>query len=365
VGDALGVPVETRTHEYIMELTGGRGVTGYLDPKMSRFDDMHGQPIGGWSDDTQLSLITAQSLIIRGGYDIVNQGVNLVHAMETTQMGWGGTTREAVKEIQLWLDSDEPGVGRHPSVPAKPAPPDKPGFGEGSAPAMKIFPLAAWDLLHARTEDVQNLFLYHAMELGMMTHGDTRASIASVALGQAIAAFANFATPSCEDCDPGFASAHRMRELRGQLTGHTLQLTEAAEKAYAREGEKRPRFSEKLQEAIAWIDYPAQLRERINTGFRAIESVPFAIATACRHPEDFRTAVLEAVNAGRDTDTVGSMVGAMIGARVGLEGIPMEWQTGLHKAEEVMQTADELCAAAFGRTMSAFRKAVPAWKQPA
>ena len=64
----------------------------------------------------------------------------------------------------------------------------------------------------------------------------------------------------------------------------------------------------------------------LGTSCQAIESVPFAIAVFCRNPINFRAGVLEAVNAGGDTDTIASMVGALIGANNGLDSIPKEWQ---------------------------------------
>lgn len=74
------------------------------------------------------------------------------------------------------------------------------------------------------------------------------------------------------------------------------------------------------------LEDPEKLRCGIRTGCFSLESVPFSVATFLRHPKDFRAGVLEAVNAGGDTDTTGSMVGGMIGANCGIEGIPAEWR---------------------------------------
>jgi ADP-ribosylglycohydrolase len=56
-----------------------------------------------------------------------------------------------------------------------------------------------------------------------------------------------------------------------------------------------------------------------------VETVAFALAAWKRHPRDYRAAVLEAVRAGGDTDTVAAIVGGIVGAAVGKEGIPSEW----------------------------------------
>lgn len=361
VGDALGVPVEKHTHDEIMALTEGRGVTDYLDPRHSRFDDMHGLPRGSYSDDTQLTLMTARSLIERGGYDVRHQGLALAREIDRSKHGWGGTTVAAAKAIRLWAESG----GIAGRAPDRPAPTGTKGFGQGSGPAMKIFPLAAWELFDGGKYGDGSLFLDRAVELGRMTHGDIRAVMASVSLGYAAGAFAQFDERAYDDANAAFAHAHRQRELAGRITGYVLEKTVEAERRYEHVPGETPRFSDRLQEAIAWRDFPAELRTRINTGFKATESVPFAIVTACRHPNDFRAAVLEAVNAGQDTDTVASMVGALVGCRVGLEGIPPEWQSGLRNAEAVIRTADELCAAAYGYDPRRRATLIPPWTRPA
>ena len=58
-------------------------------------------------------------------------------------------------------------------------------------------------------------------------------------------------------------------------------------------------------------------------------SVPLAIYCFLLHPEDFRAAVVTAVNMGGDTDTIGAMTGALSGARLGWEAIPPDWLNAL------------------------------------
>ena len=43
------------------------------------------------------------------------------------------------------------------------------------------------------------------------------------------------------------------------------------------------------------------------------------------HTDSYRACVLEAVNLGEDTDTVGAVAGGLAGLRWGLAGIPEEW----------------------------------------
>ena len=60
VGDALGVPVEFRTREYLEE----NPVTGMMG------HGTYNQPKGTWSDDTSLTLATMQSIVNRNEIDL-------------------------------------------------------------------------------------------------------------------------------------------------------------------------------------------------------------------------------------------------------------------------------------------------------
>ena len=52
--------------------------------------------------------------------------------------------------------------------------------------------------------------------------------------------------------------------------------------------------------------------------------------------------ILEAVNAGGDTDTIAAMVGAMIGCNVGLEGIPEEWLRFRPEFQKALMLGEQL-----------------------
>ncbi|MEY4744234.1 MAG: hypothetical protein RL272_179 [Candidatus Parcubacteria bacterium] len=344
IGDALGVPVETMSHDAILAATGGRGVEGYLEPKQTRVKDTANLPPGSTSDDTQLALVTSRSLCRSRGFNLVDQGRALVEEYEASTFGWGGTTTEAAIAIKRWIDSGGK-EGRHPECPAPP--PKSDGASAGSGPAMKILPLAFHDLLGPGADEM--IFLSHAMELGMMTHGDVRASIASVALGHAIAAFSR--TPR----------SSQGRSFRRAVETHVMAVVERAEKVYVFARPQKPPFSACLARAFALIDDPVALRTEVNASFLAVHSVPFAIATALRHSGDFRTGVLEAVNAGRDTDTTGGMVGAMIGSRVGIGGVTAELIDGLRGKDGIIAEADLLAAIMHGYDPLDAKRVIAPW----
>ncbi|MEY4723794.1 MAG: hypothetical protein RLZZ324_1307 [Candidatus Parcubacteria bacterium] len=339
VGDALGVPVENMTHEAILTATNGQGIRGYcpmLQPVLR--DDAPQHVPGAWSDDTQLTLVTLNAIVRARGFDLRAQARGLVDAYESSTFGWGGTTRDAALELQAWFDTGGK-LGRMPETPAAEPPPGI-NRGLGSGPAMKI---AALSVLHLWANDRDVIwqpryatFIGDAMALGLMTHSDPRASIASIALGFAMA---HLGKPATLKDDGGRAGIDALNFAN--------QAARSAERQYAGFRTAQPSFSSRLGHAHSLCGDEDALRKDINTGFSSLESVPFAIATAAVHASDFRKAVLTAVNAGQDADTTGSMVGAMVGANVGLQGIPEEWVQGLKDGDVIMDAADRLAQTVF------------------
>lgn len=60
------------------------------------------------------------------------------------------------------------------------------------------------------------------------------------------------------------------------------------------------------------------------TGY-SLHVVSVAIYAWLHHPRDFRTAMVNTLECGGDTDTVGAILGALTGAVVGRQGIPRDW----------------------------------------
>lgn len=82
---------------------------------------------------------------------------------------------------------------------------------------------------------------------------------------------------------------------------------------------------------------------KLGHGVLAAESVPLALWT-WEHTSSFRDAVLTAVGAGGDTDTIGAMVGALAGATYGSAAIPPDWLDALvgNTVQSTRHTAREL-----------------------
>ena len=78
----------------------------------------------------------------------------------------------------------------------------------------------------------------------------------------------------------------------------------------------------------------------------AIEELPLALGALLASGADYRTAVLAAVNYGRDSDSIATMAGSLCGALHGIEAIPEDWRTAVAEGSR-------LDLAATGRIMAA------------
>ena len=58
-------------------------------------------------------------------------------------------------------------------------------------------------------------------------------------------------------------------------------------------------------------------------------TIPIAIHAWLSNQDNFQTGLMNTIQCGGDTDTVGSIVGSLIGIQVGAENIPENWRKGL------------------------------------
>lgn len=70
--------------------------------------------------------------------------------------------------------------------------------------------------------------------------------------------------------------------------------------------------------------------------------LPAAYHLAARFPDDFESAVLQALNGGGENEARAMLAGALVGAQTGLSGIPRRFLDGLDEAETLQQLASDL-----------------------
>lgn len=336
IGESMGLPWEMLTRAQILEATAGEGVKGFRDHRPRYFKSVDKLSFPSPSDDYQHTRALARSLIRCGRLDLVDLARELVREYKLSSAGWGGTSEDAMKEFIEWFDSNGE-RGRDPRVPATCR---TDGKGSGNGPSMKIIAYSLFTRLRAERNPLAAGMCVRdeIMRLGLMTHADRRASIASFSLAAI--------TGVCL-----FYSRFIIRENTGDLVHHLTNLVKDFELQFGDNLCEEELFTtrlEKLRDMDLLFGDPVRLAETIGTSSFSLESIPFSIATFLRHPTDFRAGVLEAINAGGDTDSNAGMVGALIGANVGLLGIPEEWCEFNRESVEAIDLAMELYRVAAG-----------------
>jgi ADP-ribosylglycohydrolase len=183
------------------------------------------------------------------------------------------------------------------------------GKGSGNGVIMKIAPLAA---VTAITGEIMT---GNIIELGKLTHPDLRARIAPVAVYSfLVLALLGLIDIYLDEGEP----------LEEVYHDEVIALIKVLEIKYHANLNSVPVLSEYLSK----IDMRSieGLIDTAGVGFTAWQTAAFTLGVYMRHPRDFTSAILEAVNAGGDTDTNTSVVGGLVGATIGFSEIEEEWK---------------------------------------
>jgi ADP-ribosyl-[dinitrogen reductase] hydrolase len=288
-GDALGRPVEGYPPERLTE------EFGTLHEMVG--DGVHREPAGTLTDDTDMALCIARSLVEQGEFDPADVADRFLAWYESGPIGIGGMTRRVMTRLQQGEPWDEAGQDEWERSPE--------GQNAGNGSAMRCAPLAvAFADDHDRLQQVSR-------DSSRITHADPRCTHGCAVLNLTIAnCVAGVEEPLVEAVD----------ELPADAPDELIESVRSAQE----------------------MPY-SQLRP---TGY-VIDAVEAALAVGLR-AESFEGAVVEAVNLGGDTDTVGAMAGAIGGARFGAGDAPDRWLAELDRAENLRELGAQLATGEFG-----------------
>jgi len=275
IGDALGAPVENLTRDKIL-LKYGKFITKYEDGNKGKR--------GTFTDDTQMTIILAESLLLNKGFnpdDLAKRFVEFNKSLWNCRRP-GNTNTYACINLEKGKRWDESGFNS-----------------EGNGSAMRVAPIGL--LYH---HDL-NLLKKYATQQSIITHNNPQAISGSVAIAFSIAYMLN--------------------------NGPTILTYEF----------NKENFLDELSDFVEDISMP--MSKKINhlknldelnykkTGISGwvMESVPASIFTFVQGPDYFNRSLGNIVNAGGDSDTNGSMFGAISGAFNGIKRIPKDFIDGL------------------------------------
>lgn len=276
-GDALGAAVEMMSRDEIIARFGQ--VRDFLP---------HSKGLGSYTDDTEMTLALVRSLVDIGGVDAYACSQRYAEAF-SPERGYG---RSAVLIMEALADgADYRNTGTM-------------FFSEGSfgnGAAMRIAPIG---LFYAQAgEPVLRDAVFAAVH---STHRHQEAIEAACL--QAIAVAMMLGQPMGASPDS--------HQIIGRLKKvcRVIELSEALDK---------------VTNLLVEGGDADQVSSTFGCGVRSADSWPPALWAALRYADDPQEAIIQAVNLGGDTDTIGAMTGALVGALHGEDWFPPSWYAQL------------------------------------
>lgn len=324
IGDALGMPVESSDNS--KTLTAIRrlgGIRDFLAPQHHVYRSLRRLRPGCWTDDTQLTLAIAQSIVRCQTTDYDDIADAHVNAFENLEMrGWGGATKQSCRRLAQGTSRIRSGKRA----------------GAGNGVAMKISPVAAYSFL---TSEPKEQLLRHCKFVGVMTHLDPRPIVGAYIISRLV----QYALTQPRKWEP---EADLLDKLIFEAEwAENLLVTTAKEGA--------DRISKSLKALRGKLNCDTNEIAAICGGATSYVcySVPFVVGTLLSQAWEFEEGVLAAVNAGGDTDSNGAMVGFVLGAAYGLRKLPKRYVDKVEEGEMIRDIGARLADTIVGANRAA------------
>lgn len=290
VGDALGCPVQFESRATVAKhpVTGMRGYGTF------------NLPPGSWTDDSSLTLALLESIRRTGGIDCTDIMDNFVRWLddgEFTPYGYaydiGRGTMSAINRYK-----------RH-HKPHKAGNTDERSNGNGSL--MRIMPAVLY-CIQRNLPEKEAIDIIH--NVGGLTHAHIRSNIA---------------------CGLYYFMASAILNADRALTARLqkgLDVGFAFYEHYLADHENLE-YYDRLRDLSSFAALPEDSIRSSGYVVDALEAAAWALANT----DSFETALLNAVNLGDDTDTVGAIAGGLAGLYYGYDAIPEDWLAALQRRE--------------------------------
>lgn len=265
---------------------------------------------GEWTDDTAMTLLLAESLLKKGGFDLEDQLTNYLKRSLSGYMGLRdypqGIGNQTYKMLQAYLkyrQAREKGEEHH-----KPWEIDLSGCqldGNGSLMRIGAIPLFYFDSAEQA--------LFYAGESSKPTHNS------------------DLCIASCQ-----FYTGLIWAALHGVTKQQLLEPNFSPVKGY---WQQNP-IPQALQ-AIFAGSYKEKAAEELKTSGYVANSLEIAL-WGFFHGEDFKSGMEMVVNLGDDSDTHACIYGFLAGAYYGYDSFPEARKEGLAEKERIMHFAQQL-----------------------
>ena len=279
IGDALGAPIQFMRRDTYEHVFGyTAGGTYQLDP-------------GYWTDDTSMALCLAETLIEKNRYDPIDFGDRLVRWVDEGYnsslpkcFDIGQTTLRAIGAYRRF-GHEECGVTGE--------------WAGGNGSIMRLAPVPIFYQEDGRLADEISV------SQGILTH--------------------NHEVPN-DGC--------RL------LSAIILEGIKTGDKDAALSSVETLHVADKISH-VRNRDYEEKVRDEIKSDGYVVSTLEAAMWSVWK-TNNFRDALLLAVNLGDDADTVGAVTGQIAGAIYGVDEIPKEWITDLAEGNRILNLGQQL-----------------------
>lgn len=325
-GDALGAPVEFMGTQEINDSFGAQGITDYAP--------CYGRNGGAISDDTQMTMFTAEGLL-RGYVRGMSRGMSsLTSVVSHAYLRWlliqGRQPRAKNIATDGWLYAlPQLHAQRGPGTTCIAELMDMEGFTaeranndrKGCGGVMRVAPVGIFGHRRMDTPNGENRVFDLGCDLAGLTHGHPTGYLTGGVFALMI--------------------GHLMR-------GITLRESVDRAISYAKQQDGIAETADAIALALKLAEEaPNQLAaiEEIGEGWIAEEALAIGIYAALS-AADFSSGIQLAVNHGGDSDSTGSIAGNLLGASLGVEAIEPRWLDNLELRDAIDQLACDLVGCA-------------------
>ena len=300
IGDALGVPVEFKKRNYLNQ-NPVTDMIGY---------GTHHQPAGTWSDDSSLTFCLTEALV--DGYSLEKSARNFIRwkkegywAAHNEVFDIGNATSNAIERLSMILSSGETDKLH-----------DLKGYSEkwenGNGSLMRILPL----LFELRGMDLISKFNL-IWENSALTHRHLWAAMACMIY----LTIAELILDGANKFEAYSKMKLNVETLLGSMNFNEYQMEP---------------FDKILKGDITKLT----VDEIKSSGYvvDTLEASIWCILTT----DNYKEAVLKAVNLGEDTDTTAAVTGGLAGLLYGYESIPEKWLSQLARKDDIDDLAIRL-----------------------
>lgn len=304
IGDALGMPFESKPYDVVKKVK-----------KRENYRSGRFKKKGSWTDDTQLTIATANAFLMAGHFNMGDIAACHVTAYKTSVAGWGSTTREACQRMDAGIPWTEAGDFKGN---------ERRGLGNGIV--MKAAPVAAYFALKQDLAD----FTKNCVDFTLMTH-QTSVAVSSCLAHVTALLDCLASTPDKFDTKDFLRKVVRSSEVGRSFYPETL----------------KDDITDRIKGLLPLYENPKLLyddehlvKEYGGGSCYVYDSLPISYAFFIRSPFNIQ-GMVDAAYVGGDADTNASLVGGMLGALNGDEIFPAHLKDELDQKEYILKLSED------------------------